>query len=275
MALIAVDELADRIAEPDLVVCDVRFYLDDHDQGRREYVESHLPGARFVDLHTELAGGDGGGRHPLPPVEDFTALLGRLGISPVTFVVAYDSAGGAIASRLWWMLRSIGHGRVAVLDGGFPAWAAAGHPVTADPPDVTPSNYPPAPGWTGIVDIDAVAQGAELGATLIDSRAPDRFRGDFEPIDSRAGHIPGAVNRFHGDNLGADGTHRPMNELVARLAGSGERPIVYCGSGVTACHNLLVMSMVGLGGARLYPGSWSEWSADPARPVATGDTTSG
>lgn len=271
MALISVGELAERIAEPDLVVCDVRFYLADHDQGRREYEESHVPGARFVDLHSELAGGEGGGRHPLPAVEDFTTLLGHLGIRPVTFVVAYDSAGGAIASRLWWMLRSIGHGRVAVLDGGFPAWTSSGHPVTADPPAVSPSDYPPAPGWTGVVDIDAVAQGVELGATVIDARASDRFRGELEPIDSRAGHIPGAINRFHGDNLTADATHRPMVELVERFAGTGQSPIVYCGSGVTACHNLMVMSMIGLGEARLYPGSWSEWSADPQRSVATGD----
>jgi thiosulfate/3-mercaptopyruvate sulfurtransferase len=269
MPLISVDELAEQLDDPELVVCDVRFTLADHAQGRREYDESHLPGARFVDLHTELAGGPGGGRHPLPAVGDFTALLGRLGIGPATAVVAYDSAGGAIASRLWWMLRSIGHGRVAVLDGGFPAWTAAGHPITAEVPEVAATTYPPVPDWTGVVDIEAVAEGAALGATVIDSRAPERFRGEVEPIDDRAGHIPGAVNRFHADNLAPDGTHRPIAELVERFAGSGESPIVYCGSGVTACHNLLVLSMIGLAGARLYPGSWSEWASDPDRPVAT------
>ena len=271
MALISVAELADLIGEPDVVVCDVRFHLADHDQGRREYEEAHLPGARFVDLHTELAGSTGGGRHPLPSVDEFAGLLGRLGIEPSTMVVAYDAAGGATASRLWWMLRSVGHGRVAVLDGGYPAWIAAGHPVTAEVPDVTPTDYSAAPEWTGVVDADAVAQSVEFGGTVIDARAPERFRGDVEPLDPRAGHVPGAINRFHGDALGPDGLHRPTPELVERFAGIGANPIVYCGSGVTACHALLVMSQVGLSGARLYPGSWSEWSSDPERPAATGD----
>ena len=271
MALITVDELAARLDDPDVAICDVRFALADHDQGRREFADAHLPGANFVDLHTDLAGGTGGGRHPLPSVLDFTALLGRLGIAPRTFVAAYDSAGGAIASRLWWMLRSIGHGQVAVLDGGFPAWVAAGHPVTSDVSVRPATTYPPAPEWTGIVDADAVAQGLSFGATVIDARAPERFRGDTEPIDARAGHIPGAINRFHADNLGDDGRHLEVSALVERFAGVGANPIVYCGSGVTACHNLLAMSLVGLTGARLYPGSWSEWSSDPDRPVATGD----
>jgi thiosulfate/3-mercaptopyruvate sulfurtransferase len=271
MSLISVADLAARIDEPDLVVCDVRFHLADHDQGRREYDTDHVPGARFVDLHTELAGGPGGGRHPLPTVEEFTGLLGRLGITPATFVVAYDSASGAIASRMWWMLRSIGHGRVAVLDGGYPAWVAAGQPVSADQPTSRSEWYPPAPGWTGVIDADAVAQGASYGATVIDSRSPERFRGDSEPIDARAGHIPGAVNVFHGANIGADGLMLPVSELAQRFAGLGSSPIVYCGSGVTACHNLLALSLTGMLDGRLYPGSWSEWSADPDREVATGD----
>lgn len=273
MSLISVDELATRLRDPaaggPIVVCDVRFHLADVDQGRREYDLGHLPGARFVDLHTELAGGPGGGRHPLPPVDEFVALLGRLGITPATFVVGYDSAGGGTASRLWWMLRSIGHGQVAVLDGGFPAWVAAGHPVTADTPDVLPTTYPAVDGWTGTVTADDLAEGLALGATVIDARAPERYRGEHEPIDSRAGHIPGAINRFHGDNLGPDGRHRPLAEIAARFAGVGERPIVYCGSGVTACHDLLALSLVGVNQARLYPGSWSEWSSDPDRPAAT------
>lgn len=270
MTLISVDDLADRIGDPDVVVCDVRFHLADHHQGRHEYDAGHLPGARFVDLHTELAGGPGGGRHPLPPVDEFARLLGRLGIGPGSLVVAYDSAGGAIASRLWWMLRSVGHGRAAVLDGGIDAWTAAGHPTTTEVPEPSPVAYPEPVEWTGIVDADDVAQGVGLGATLIDARAPARYRGDDEPIDPRAGHIPGAVNRFHADNLGADGRHQPLAALAERFAGLGERPIVYCGSGVTACHDLLVLSMIGVHDARLYPGSWSEWSNDPDRPVETG-----
>ena len=271
MSLISVSELAARIDDPDVVVCDVRFSLADHEQGRRDYDAGHLPGAVFVDLHTELAGTQGGGRHPLPTVEEFAALLGRLGIEPRHRVVAYDDAGGAIASRLWWMLRSIGHSTVSVLDGGIQAWTSAGRPLTADVPDRPTTTYPAAPHWTGVVDADDVAQGLQYGVTVIDARAPERFRGETEPIDSRAGHIPGAINRFHGDNLGPDGLHRPLPELVEQYAGVGSAPIVYCGSGVSACHVLLTLSLVGLSGARLYPGSWSEWSSDPERPGATGE----
>lgn len=278
MALISVAELAQHLADPathgSTVVCDVRFHLADTAQGRREYDAAHLPGARFVDLHTELAGGPGGGRHPLPPVSDFIGLLGRLGVTPGTLVVGYDSAGGAIASRLWWMLRSIGHGRAVVLDGGIGAWVADGQPLTTELPVVAPVTYPmPADAdWTGIVSAEGVAQGVELGATVVDSRAAERYRGEVEPIDAQAGHIPGAINRYHGDNLGLDGRHRPVAELAERFAGLGTSPIVYCGSGVTACHTLLAMSLAGINQARLYPGSWSEWSSDPTRPVATSAT---
>ncbi|MFW2335682.1 sulfurtransferase [Ilumatobacter sp.] len=271
MALISVAELSDQLDDPDVVICDVRFHLDDHDRGRREFDSSHLPGARFVDLHAELAGTVGGGRHPLPPVADFAALLGRIGVRPGSLVVAYDSANGATASRLWWMLRSIGHGRAAVLDGGIQAWTAAGLELTAEAPTVVATVYPAAPDWTGIVDAEAVAQSAAFGGTVIDARAPDRFRGENEPIDPRAGHIPGAINRFHGDTVGPDGLHLSTEQLAELFAGVGENPIVYCGSGVTACHDLLAMSTIGLAGARLYPGSWSEWSAEPDREVATGN----
>jgi thiosulfate/3-mercaptopyruvate sulfurtransferase len=275
MSLISVDDLVARLADPELaaatVVCDCRYYLADHHKGRLEYDEAHVPGAAFVDVHTELAGGPGGGRHPLPTVADFTRLLGRLGISPATFVVAYDSSGGGTASRLWWMLRSIGHGQVAVLDGGFPSWVRGGNPATAAVVARDPVRYPAVDAWTGIADADAVAEGVALGATVIDSRANDRFRGENETVDKVAGHIPGAINIFHKDNVAADGRLRPIDELSARFAGIGDSPIVYCGSGVTACHNLLAMSLVGIGRARLYPGSWSDWSSDPERPIATGD----
>ena len=264
MALITPEALAARLDDPDLVICDVRFYLTDHAQGRREFNRSHLPGAEFIDLHTELAGGSGGGRHPLPQVAGFAAVLGGHGITPGTFVVAYDSAGGAIAARLWWMLRSIGHRHAAVLDGDYAAWIRAGEPVSSDvtPPIITV--YPTPTGWTGTVDADHVAASR---ATVIDSRAADRYRGEIEPIDSQAGHIPGAINRFHVENLDDQGRHRPPNELAARFAGIGPSPIVYCGSGVTACHNLLAMELAGITDARLYPGSWSEWSSDPNRPI--------
>lgn len=278
MTIISVDDLSGLLAPsseqptaPDLVVCDVRFYLADHAQGRREYDLGHLPGARFVDLHTELADPSitGRGRHPLPHVGDFRDLLSRLGILPSTFVIAYDSAGGAAASRLWWMLRSVGHNRAAVLDGGYPAWVAAGCPITTDVAQVTTTDYPALPDWTGIVTASDVAEGVSYGATVIDSRAPDRYRGENEPIDPRAGHIPGARNVFHASNLDPTGRFLPLPELIANFAGVGSRPIVYCGSGVTACHNLLAMSLANIHEARLYPGSWSEWSSDDSRPAAT------
>ena len=238
MSLISVEQLAARLDDSELalstVVCDCRYYLADHDKGRHEYDDAHIPGAVFVDVHTALAGGPGGGRHPLPTVDDFTRLLGRLGITTATFVVAYDSAGGGTAARLWWMLRSIGHGQIAVLDGGYPAWVAAGRPVTAEVVKRERADYPAVEAWTGIADADAVAEGVALGATLIDSRAHDRFRGENETIDKVAGHIPGAVNIFHKEIVDAEGRLRPLAELAARFAGVGDSPIVYCGSGVTA-----------------------------------------
>ena len=280
MSLISAAELADALAEPvpeiPVVACDVRFYLNDHDQGAREYADGHLPGARFVDLHGELADvtRGGAGRHPLPTPQAFAALLGRLGVGPATHVVAYDAAAGATAARLWWMLRSIGHARASVLDGGWPAWVAGGYAVSTAEPDVEPTDYPTptAATWPGAVSADEVAAAiADGSAVVVDSRAPERYRGDAEPIDPRAGHVPGAVNVFHAANVGPDGTLLSVGELAERFADVGAAPIVYCGSGVTACHNLLAMDRAGVRGARLYPGSWSEWSADPERPLATGD----
>jgi len=284
MALISVEELAARIArrDDDLVICDVRFDLADHDRGRRDYDAAHIPGARFIDLHHELAVHDGssptgGGRHPLPSTTQFAEVLERNGISPTSFVVAYDDAGGAVASRLWWMLRSVGHQHVAVLDGGYPAWVAVGESVEDEVLTVARATYPVVSAWSGVVSADEVVAAIDSGRTVIDSRAEVRYRGDTEPLDPRAGHVPGAVNLFHGGHLGDDGLHRPVSELRDRLNSVelGHQPIVYCGSGVTACHNLLIMCTLGIaepGDALLYPGSWSEWSRDEQRPVATGDT---
>jgi thiosulfate/3-mercaptopyruvate sulfurtransferase len=269
--LISVDELAGRLDEAAVVVCDVRWYLTDPYRGRREYDIAHVPGAVFVDLHADLASGIGGGRHPLPTTYEFAAHLSRLGIGRDDAVVAYDSAGGAVASRLWWMLRSIGHQRVAVLDGGYQAWEQAGLPTTDEVMTRAPTVYPVVDGWRGAVDADDITNLAERGTTLVDARAADRFRGDVEPIDPRAGHIPGSINLPHLDNLGIDGRHRSALELAERFADLGASPVVYCGSGVTACHDLLAMSIAGITDARLYPGSWSEWSSQPDRPIATGD----
>ena len=268
--LISVHELASRLDEPGIAVCDVRWYLTDPDRGRREYDVAHVPGAAFVDLHTELAGDTGGGRHPLPTTNEFAARLSRLGIARDDTVVAYDSAGGAVASRLWWMLRSIGHARVAVLDGGYQAWEQAGLPTTDEVEARATTVYPDVESWHGTVDVDDITGLVERGMSLVDARAAERYRGEVEPIDPRAGHIPGAINLPHLDNLGLDGRHLPAHVLAERFAGLGPSPVVYCGSGVTACHDLLAMSIAGIADARLYPGSWSEWSSQPDRPIATG-----
>lgn len=275
VSLISAPELLALLARPDEVdrpvPCDVRFHLADHDQGRREYAVGHLPGAVFIDLHHELAGSEGGGRHPLPAVSAFVAVLDRAGITPDDHVVAYDDAGGATASRLWWMLRSIGHERVSVLDGGLTAWTESGGSLTELVPHRQPTVRPIPAGWSGTVDADTVAEAVRQGTSLVDARAPVRFRGDDEPIDPRAGHIPGAINRFHVANLGEHGRFRSPDELSTTFADLGSSPIVYCGSGVTACHALLAMSLAGISDARLYPGSWSDWSSDPGRPIAVGD----
>ena len=205
--LISADELAGRLDEPGVVVCDVRWYLTDPYRGRREYDVAHVPGAVFVDLHTELAGTIGGGRHPLPTTYEFAAHLSRLGIARGDTVIAYDSAGGAVASRLWWMLRSIGHDGARVLDGGYQAWERAGQPTTSAVVARVPTGYPVVDGWRGIVDADDITDLVESGTTIVDARAADRYRGDVEPIDQQAGHIPGAINLPHLDNLDGDGHH--------------------------------------------------------------------
>jgi thiosulfate/3-mercaptopyruvate sulfurtransferase len=269
--LISVGELAARLDEPRIVVCDVRWYLTDPYRGRREYEAAHIPGAVFVDLQSELAGSAGGGRHPLPTTYEFAAHLSRLGIARDDTVVAYDSAGGAVAARLWWMLGSIRHEPALVLDGGYQAWEQAGLPTTDVVVARVPTRYPVADGWRGIVGADDITDLVAHGTTLVDARAADRYRGDVEPVDRQAGHIPGAINLPHLDNLDADGRHRPAHELTERFDDLGPAPVVYCGSGVTACHDVLAMSIAGITDARLYPGSWSDWSSRPDRPVATGD----
>src|SRR4029453_11771723 len=227
----SVDDLAACLDDSDVVVCDVRWYLNDPYRGRREDDDSHVPGAVFVDLHNDLAGSVGGGRHPLPTTYESAAHLSRLGIGPGDLVVAYDSAGGAVAARLWWMLHSIGHTRTAVLDGGYQAWEAAERPTTPDVVARVPSGYPVVKGWHGVVDADEITDIVENGTTLIDARAAERFRGEVEPIDQRAGHTPGATHLPHLDNLDTDGRHRPAHELAGRFATVGSAPVVYCGSG--------------------------------------------
>ena len=273
MALMTVEELAGRLSDSRVVICDVRWYLADPRQGQVEYGKGHLPGARFVDLDTDLSGTAGPGRHPLPPVEDFTRTLGRIGIGPGHTVVAYDSSGGAIAARLWWMLDSIGHRSAFVLDGGFGAWAGAGLPLAAELPQASVVDYPAPSGWKGVVDGDEVR--SMLGRRpLLDARSEDRYRGENEVADPRAGHIPTALSAFYGKNLASTGRFLPLDALRWRFEELGVNQseasaITYCGSGVTACHNLLAMRLAGFSGL-LYEGSWSDWSRRSDSLVVTG-----
>jgi thiosulfate/3-mercaptopyruvate sulfurtransferase len=276
--LISAAELQTLVASasPPAIV-DAGFDLADVDAGERAYRAGHLPGSHYLHLDRDLSGPKTGhnGRHPLPAREAFAATLGRLGITPQTQVIALDRQGGPYAARLWWMLRWMGHEAGAVLDGGVDAWTKAGGTLDALLP--TPRAAPPYPPRAPLApSIDAATLVHELGRIqLIDARAAERFRGEVEPIDPVAGHIPGALNRFHKDNLEPDGRFKPAAQLraeFAELLGTrlAAQTVHQCGSGVTAFHNLLAMEHAGLVGSRLYPGSWSEWSSDPARPIAKG-----
>ena len=278
--LVSADQLKALLAaNADVVVVDTSSDLMDPAAGERSYLERHVHGAHYLHPEREMAGAKTGanGRHPLPPRQDFARVVAALGITPATQVVAYDRQGAMYAVRAWWLMRWLGHRAVAVLDGGLPAWEAAGGATDAVVPQRR-VDAPPYPASTApampMVDADALL--AQLGrVTVVDARAGERFRGEVEPLDKQAGHIPGAKNRFFKDNLGADGRFKSAEVLRAeftRLLGSTSATEVVhqCGSGVTACHNLLAMEHAGLGTAMLYPGSWSEWSSDPSRPVAVG-----
>ena len=277
--LIAAERLRDLISQPTaLVIIDCSFDLADPAAGERSHLQAHLPGAHYLHLDNDLSGAKTGrnGRHPLPSRDAFAERAGALGITPSTQVVVYDRQQAMYAARLWWMLRWLGHTAVAVLDGGLPAWKSIGGPLEsgATAAAVPAPPYPPREPQAGSIDADAL--GRRLGRVrVIDARAPERFRGDVEPLDTRAGHIPGARNRFFKDNLAGDGRFKPADELRSEFeplvsAGPIHEVVHQCGSGVTACHNLLAMEHAGLAGSVLYPGSWSEWSADPSRPVAQG-----
>jgi len=276
--LISTADLAARLGAPEIVVVDLRHDLGQPDAwGEAQYQAGHVPGAVFAHLDRDLSAPKTGsnGRHPLPSPAVCAALFGRLGIGAGTQVVAYDQGSGAYASRLWWMLRWLGHDAAAVLDGGFDRWTREGRPVTAEVPVPRPATFAARPVAT-LVDAAGVASAIGSGSMLlIDARAPERFRGEVEPLDPVAGHIPGAVNRPFLRNLGPDGTFKAAAllraEFDALLGGKPPATVVHqCGSGVTACHNALAMEIAGLPGARLYPGSWSEWCADPSRAVARG-----
>lgn len=262
-----------------LLVLDCSFELSDVQAGRRAYDAGHIPGACYVHLEDTLSAPKTGrnGRHPLPAAEDFAGAMTALGARRDTQVVAYDNAGGMYAARLWWMLRWVGHDAVAVLDGGLAAWQAAGLPLTADPsPMPAAGDLPLLPSLVGTVDYETLCVNLDSAERLvIDARAPDRFRGENETMDPVGGHIPGACNRLFRDNLDASGTFKPavrLREEFRALMGARQPAelVSQCGSGVTACHNLLALEIAGLQGASLYPGSWSEWCAQPGARIATG-----
>jgi thiosulfate/3-mercaptopyruvate sulfurtransferase len=276
--LIGVDSLRELQGEARLAVIDCRFDLLQPEAGRRAFLAAHIPRARYADLNRDLSGpiGAGTGRHPLPAVDAFARRLGQLGIRNDSQVVAYDDANGAFAARAWWMLRWVGHRAVAVLDGGLRAWTARGGELESGDAPVREELF------TARIDAQPVVTTAAIErdlpcstALLVDARAPERFAGDVEPIDPVAGHVPGAVNHPMSLNLDVDGRFLPAAELrrrwQERLAGrDAESVVAMCGSGVTACHNLLGLEVAGLSGAKLYAGSWSEWIRDPRRPVARG-----
>lgn len=273
--LVDVATLAAHANDANWRIVDVRHQLADTGYGERVYAEGHVPGAVFLHCDRDLSGAMTGsnGRHPLPAPERLAARLGAIGIDATTQVVVYDDAQGMIAGRLWWLLRWLGHARVAVLDGGLQAWQAANQPLTPELPSLPTANFVVRLN-DAMVDADYVRAFLQTSRMhLVDARSPDRFRGENETIDPVGGHIPGAVNRFFRDNLQADGRFKPATELraewLAVLAGAAPEAVVHqCGSGVSACHNMLAMEIAGLPGSRLYAGSWSEWCADRRRPVA-------
>lgn len=276
--LVDVMDLAREIGRSDYIVVDCRFTLTNPSAGRAAYDRGHIPGARYAHLDDDLARPPraGEGRHPLPEPERFVATLGGWGIGRDDAVVVYDDGSGAIAARLWWLLGWVGHSRRAVLDGGFAAWQEAALPIEQNGPVIRARRYDAGPVQrTRTVATAEVAAAQASGDLLVDARAAPRYRGEQEPIDPKAGHIPGARNRPFSANVTQEGRFRRPAELRAELtellAGrTPERLVAMCGSGVTACHLLLAMEVAGLPGGRLYAGSWSEWIRDPSRPIRTG-----
>lgn len=280
--LIGCAQLSALSSTADCRVFDCRFDLADPGKGEQAYGQGHIPGSYYAHLDHDLSSPitPQSGRHPLPDIDALRHWLGEHGVSPATQVVVYDDSGGTMAVRLWWLLRWLGHPRVAVLDGGWPNWVQAGLPQETERPALPAAVvFAGQPAWDQVVSTADIAQqlrSGGYGVQLLDARTAERFRGDAEPIDPVAGHIPGAINLPLQKNLAADGRFQPADTLKALYGDAlgphaAERIAAMCGSGVTACHNLLAMEIAGLHGARLYAGSWSEWIRDPARPVATGD----
>jgi len=277
--LISAEELASRLGSPGWVVVDCRFDLTDPSAGKAAWLDCHIPGAVFADLDRLLSGPiseERGGRHPLPEPEALCVGLGLLGIHNDSQVVVYDSGAGMLAGRLWWLLRWLGHEQVAVLDGGLNAWLEGGFEITAAPPEPAPCEFHGEAGSMPVLNAEQVAAGIADGSlVVVDVRAEERFRGDAEPLDKVAGHVPGALNLPVGRNLSAAGRYRRPDELAAlyeeSLPDTDPSALAFmCGSGVSACHSLLALELIGWSGAALYAGSWSDWISDPHRPIASG-----
>jgi thiosulfate/3-mercaptopyruvate sulfurtransferase len=279
--LISAADLAQHIFDPNWIVLDCRHDLSDPSAGRIGYDAGHIPNAQFAHLDIDLSdktpgpNGEFRGRHPLPDRGAFIETLCSWGVNISSQVVAYDAQGGMFAARLWWMLRWAGHEAVVVLDGGLPAWTGAGMRLSTEITSKPAGDVTLRPSLALTVSADDIVKNMSDGScSLVDARAPDRYRGENETLDPIGGHIPGAKNRFFKNNLQADGYFKPANQLRTEFESvitAPQKAIMQCGSGVTACHNLLAMEIAGLPGAALYPGSWSEWCADPSRPVATGE----
>ena len=279
-ALVTIEWLAEHLGDPSVRPVDVRWYLTEPGRGRQEYDQGHIPGATYMDIDGDLAAprGEGPGRHPLPPPETFAAAAARAGIGDETHVVAYDASGGAYAARLWWLLRYFGHTRVSLLDGGWSAWRDAGYPAETGMPSLPETSFTPAPHAEMVVDADTVEQlRRDPSVLILDARANERFEGIVEPMDAQAGHIPGARSAPYAGNLREDGHMKSADELRGRYlalgADAADRIICYCGSGVTAAHDIFALHLAGRTDALLYEGSWSDWSSDPTRPVSTGPET--
>ncbi|MBO9600298.1 MAG: sulfurtransferase, partial [Cohnella sp.] len=274
--IVPVKWLLARMYEADVVIVDCRFQLGQPDAGRKAYEEEHIPGAVYMDLEKDLSAPveEHGGRHPLPDAAELAGLFSKFGISNESRVVAYDDQGGAMASRLWWLLNYLGHTNVFVLDGGFSAWKNAGCPVTAEQKVIIPSSFVATVQHNMLVEVDEVRESLGTGRfVLIDSREAPRYRGEVEPIDPVAGHIPGARNFFWAEGRRADGMWKDADEQRERFAGLSpdDEIVVYCGSGVTACPNVLALQEAGFSKVKLYAGSWSDWISYEGNPVAVGD----
>ena len=277
--LVTSGDLAAHLDDPNWIVFDCRFTLTDPEAGRQAYLKDHIPGARYVHLEEDMSAPvtESSGRHPLPDIQALAEKLSSWGVGVNKQVVVYDDSYGAMAVRLWWMLRWLGHPGAALLDGGLPKWRREKRSLSSEPPQPHKGHCACLPEPSQIAHVDDVLRASRTGdALIIDARPERRFSGEFEPLDPVAGHIPGSINWSFEENLDIDGTFMPPEALrenyQALLKGRAPWQAIHsCGSGVTACHNILAMEIAGLPGSRLYPGSWSEWIRDPSRPIATGE----